>query len=140
MTVEELAEKLDGMEYGLIIPEAIKTQAKLDGLVIIYGASDDLMELRGAINDEVDVYEGGTVYFDDKGLLTFHDDCGGERELCPYYAAAKKNAKTITAVWRPEGTDFAWMYETDIPHATFRVLEDVEHYCLGIVFSMEDLK
>lgn len=140
MTAKGLADILDGAKYGFRLTDEIKAQAKHDGLVIVYGASDDLMELRGAINDEVDVYEGGTVYFDDKGLLKFHDDCGGERELCPYYAAAKKNAKTITAVWCPDGTDFAWMYETDIPHATFRVLEDGEHYCLGIVFSMEDLK
>ena len=32
-----------------------------------------------------------------------------------------------------------WSYETDIPHETFNIYEDGEVWCVGIVFSVEDL-
>jgi hypothetical protein len=40
-------------------------------------------------------------------------------------------------VWGKDDT--SWSYETDIPHATFDVLEDGEVYCRGIVFALADL-
>ena len=33
----------------------------------------------------------------------------------------------------------AWTYMTDIPHATFDVMDDGELYCRGIVFALADL-
>ena len=49
MTSKELAELLNGREYGEeTTPEIIKL-AKDNGLVIVYGYSDDNTELEGAI-------------------------------------------------------------------------------------------
>ena len=31
------------------------------------------------------------------------------------------------------------VYDTDIPRETFKVYEDDELYCIGIVFSVDDL-
>lgn len=139
MNAKELARLIDGCDYGHEMTPAQEERAKEDGLVVVFGASDDLMEFRGAIDDEAGVYEGGTVMLDQNGIIRA-PGCDPEFRMCPYYKAAIKHCKKIKAVWCPEDTDFAWDYETDIPHEVFRVLEDGEHYCLGIVFSVEDLK
>lgn len=138
ITAKELAERLDGREYGQELTYEDEKLAESNGLVVVYGASDDLMEIAGAIDDEADVYEGGVVRISRDGVLRA-PDCDPEFRECPYYRAATKHNRKIKAVWCPEGTDFTWVYETDIPHEVFRVLEDGEHYCLGIVFSVNDL-
>lgn len=140
MTKEEFAAGLDGVvSYGNELDEYARKTAKESGLVVVYGASDDLMELDGAIRDEASVYGGGTVYLDEDGLLKC-PDCEPELYNCPYYSRAREKAKWIAAVWCGEGRKAAWEYNTEIPHATFRVLDDGELYCVGIVFSVEDLK
>lgn len=139
MNAKELASLIDGCEYGRELTPAIEEQARQAGLVIVFGASDDLMEFSGAISDEADVYEGGVVMLDVNGVVRA-PDCDLEFRMCPYYESAIKHCKKIKAVWCPKDTYFAWVYETDIPHEVFRVFEDGEHYCLGIVFSVEDLK
>ncbi len=128
-----LAEKLNGRECGdeVTIEEAKRTADC--GLVVVYGASDDLMEFRGAIEDEVGCYNGGVAYLTKDGLL--ENEC--ENENCPHFARMKQECPTIAAVWDHDG--YSWTYSTDIPHATFDILEDGEKYCRGIVFSMEDL-
>ena len=56
MTMETLAAILDGREIGSEITKAEADQAKAAGLVVVFGASDDLMEFRGAIYDEIGCY------------------------------------------------------------------------------------
>ena len=51
MTAAKLAEQLNGIEYPASISRDLEAQAKAAGLVIVFGASDDLMEFRGAIHD-----------------------------------------------------------------------------------------
>lgn len=46
ITAKELADKLNGRAYGDSFDD-VKQEAKESGLVIVYGASDDLMELMG---------------------------------------------------------------------------------------------
>ena len=43
-------------------------------------------------------------------------------------------------MWSPEGEELAWVYKTDIPHATFLIHDDDEKYCRGIVFRLADAK
>jgi hypothetical protein len=50
----------------------------------------------------------------------------------------KESAKTIEVVWDAEG--YSWIYETEIPHAVFDILEDGEKFCRGIVFDIRSLK
>ena len=70
MTSKELAEKLNGTEYAgyNIFSKEILQEAKENGLVIVYGASDDLMEFEGAFEGEGNCIDGGTVYFDLNGV------------------------------------------------------------------------
>jgi hypothetical protein len=133
MTPQELAEKLTGIEYPCKIDKALVESAKQHGLVIVYGASDDLMEFEGAIYDEL-ARGGTTAHLDASGLI--QNEC--EEEDCPYFARLLKNAVTIKALWAEEG-DYSWTFKTQIPHATFEVVEDGAPYCRGLVFKLADV-
>ena len=135
MTAKELAEMLSGREVGNEISGPEAKWIKDIGLVVVYGYSDDNVEFSGAIDDEVGAYEGATILLTPAGVLQ-EPDCG--RDDCPYFAKEREKAKTIKAVWHDEGGP-CWTFETNIPHEVFNIYEDGELFCVGIVFSMEDL-
>ena len=134
ITAAEAAAMLDGGEYTKEGSVAIFAEMKGSGLVAVFGASDDNMEFRGAISDEVGCYGGGTAYLDRDGLL--QNDC--EDEGCPYFAKIKESAATITALWDVDG--IAWRYETKIQHVKFTINEDGTAWCEGIVFALSDCR
>lgn len=137
MTTKELAAALSGREYGNEIAPYEEQAAKVAGLVVLYGYSDDNVELRGAIDEEVGAWDGTTLYINKDGLLE-EPACDSAKNCnCPYFAADKSVAKTIEAIWGCGGVP--WTFETDIPHETFSIYEEGEPFCVGIVFSMEDL-
>jgi hypothetical protein len=131
-----LAARLNGREYRKEITKDEEREAAKVGLVVLFGASDDLAEFRGAIENEAGVYDGGTLLLLD-GDVFEEPDCD-----CRWADAAKeealKHARRIEAVWCGEG-DYSWTYKTEIPHATFDVMEDGEKYCRGIVFRKESV-
>lgn len=139
MTKEELAARLTGREYGSEITKHEAIDAKAAGLVVVYGASDDLMEFEGAIYDEFGCYGGDTALVDAKGLLDRSQIDDSDDEAIADYVARKKHACTIEAVWSDAGNS-CWSYKTDIPHATFEIVEDGEVYCRGLVFALTDVK
>ncbi len=120
MTPQEAADKLNNSEYGKEGSRELFAEMKASGLVAVYGASDDLMELQGAISDEVGCYDGGSVFLTKGGLL--ENECA--ESDCPYHAREREKATTIEAVWGKDG--ISWQYETTIPHVTFDVMEDGE--------------
>lgn len=133
ITKEDAAEKLNNSEYGEEGSKELWAEMKVAGLVAVFGASDDLMEFRGAINDEVDAYDGTTVYLNGDGL--FKSLC--DNDDCPHERAQKKGATELEAFWDIDG--FSWKYETDIPSIPFIVNEGGEPYCEGIVFALADV-
>ena len=133
MTKKELAEKLNGTEYAgyRVFSEEIIKEAKESGLVIVYGASDDLMEFEGAFTDEAGCFDGGTVWFNKKSVC-YEDEVSAEYKY------------SITAKWcngeDEDGNPATWSYETSIPHETFKIWEAGELFCIGIVFSIIDIE
>jgi len=135
LTKEKLAAKLNGREYGDEITSKEKSLAKENNLVVVFGYSDDLMELEGAICDEIGAWEGSKIYLNDLGIIV--NDC--DDEDCPYFQKLVEHAPYyIEACWS-EDDEFTWTYKTNIPVATFEILEDENKYCKGIAFSMDDL-
>jgi len=112
MNAKEWAEKLNGREYRCETTYQEDEQMKQDGIVAVFGASDDLCELRGAVDEEY--------------------DCFGGSEICI-------ESMKIRIVWHDEGYP-CWTFETDIPHETFDIYEDGELYCKGIIFNLSDCK
>lgn len=132
MNLKQFAEMLNGREYGNeIMQNEIELAGKL-GFVVVYGYSDDESVFKGAINDYVGSYDGGDILVDASGVFQ------GCRNECKYSLEAEKKNKLIRAVWS-EG-EYAWQYETDIPHETFDIFEDGEKYCKGIVFDIKSLE
>ncbi len=133
MSPEEAAAVLNSNQRAQEGSKTLFAAMKDAGLVAVYGASDDLMEFRGAIYEELGAVNGCTAYFDERGLL--ENEC--QEDDCPYWEKVKGTARTIEAVWGADN-GISWTYKTDIPHATFNILEDGEVYCQGIVFRLSD--
>ena len=113
----------------------IRDRAKAAGLIVIFGASDDLMELRGIEFDEIGA--PGVSLIDAKGLLP-NRDCIDDDDALKDFFAREPLARKVEALRAAEdGT--SWTYRTDIPHATFDIMEDGIVYCRGIVIDVADL-
>lgn len=132
MDIKEFAKSISGKEYGYpqFTKEEIET-AKENRFVIVYGASDDLMEFEGEICDEGGCFDGGNVYFNETGVI--HDDLATSFDKCikAIFCGEEKGE---------DGQKITWTYETEIPHETFMIYEGGEPYCRGIVFSIEDVR
>lgn len=137
MDAKELAKMLNGRAYGYEITEGEAQLAKENGLVVVFGYSDDCVEFRGAIDDEVDCYESGIVCIYEGTV--YAPMARDYRNTCPFVKTGTKNARTVNAVWHNDGNP-CWTYQTDIPHHTFNIYEDADLYCVGIVFELDGCK
>jgi hypothetical protein len=134
MDTKEIAGSMDGSEYGNEPASDLIKEAKEAGIVIVFGASDDLMEFRGAVDDEIGCYDGGIAYFTSNGLAKSKCDHDG----CPYAIEELQKSTKIIALWcKEEG--YSWTYKTEIPHETYEIVEDGEPFCRGIVFKLSDI-
>lgn len=123
MTKEELAAKLDGREYGGEITREEERAAAAAGLVVAFGASDDLAEFRGAVNDEFYPGDGGRIGVYSSGIA----------------AELGENATTgVLYEWCPVGADVSWRVTPDVPFARFKIVEEDDVYCEGAVFALAD--
>lgn len=141
MKKEQLAAILNGRQYRHEITRTEESQARAAGLLVIFGASDDLMELRGTMHDEVDANGGATLRLSTGGLCkTFFElkeADASEEEFNAYFAARSEGFKEVHARWDKDG--FSWVIETEVPHSTFVIMEEDETYCRGVVISMNEL-
>lgn len=132
MTKEQLAAILNGNEYGEEITKEQEQQAKADRLVVVFGHSDNTMIFKGALDNEFNCYGGGEVYFTKYGIEVIY-------ERYNHFA----NINTIEAVFDKEYGLYdeycPMQFKTEIPHATFRVMEGGSLYCVGILFNVCDL-
>lgn len=144
MTKEEFVLQLDGRDRRVGISKEEAKFAKENGLIIIYGESDDLVEFEGAIYDEIGAWDGTDFIIARKGDEIPVDEDEGtfryakELEALPIEKGGKfKNL--FTAEWCPEDLDCSWRITTDIPHCVFQLLEDGEIFSVGIVVDVKDL-
>jgi ribA/ribD-fused uncharacterized protein len=138
VTAAALAAMLTGIEYPANFPKDTLKLAKTSGLVIAYGASDDLLEFAGAFSEEVGANDGTSVFLTQNGLHQNKCDAGDD---CPHFKKLPSPlGATIEAVWAPpEMPDTSWLIKTTIPHATFDIMEDGAVFCRGIVFALTDV-
>ena len=136
---KEFAMLINGRECGDETTLGENMLARDNGLIVVYGCSDDMMLVDGYIDDVIGVWEGGTV-----GIGTHDVDCefgffvGNEDD----YPIRNVNGDThvrdcIVAVYSTTGV--AWEYRTNIPHETFDVMDGGTLYCKGIVIDIRDI-
>ena len=134
---DQFAAALHGREYPFDLSKDEQAQAKAAGLLVIFGASDDLMEFRGLDNEEVGCYDGGSALIDAKGVLPDRESIEDDEALRDFFAR-EPLARKVEALWCAQD-DTSWTYKTDVPHATFDIMEDGIVYCHGIVIDVVDL-
>lgn len=139
MNKEKFAEMLNGRNYRNECSIEENELAKNNDLLVVFGASDDLMEFRGVIYDELGAWDGVVAYItankqNKLDILQVDDD----NDIDEYRPFTK-----IEAEWCPKGElgeiVSSWIIKTDIPHATFDIMEDGDLYCRGIVLDESDV-
>jgi hypothetical protein len=144
MTVKEWAEMLNGIEYPANELNEFNKDMKKDGIIIVNGASDDLLEFRGIINDEAGAYEGTEIRIASRGKGTaFIFDEEENTDSAEFNRKEISAMQKIKAIWAPvddDGKVFAsWLIETEISHENFDIMEDGELFCRGAVFHVDDV-
>jgi hypothetical protein len=144
MTKEELATRLDGRECGREVADHEMGAIKAAGLVVLYGASDDLLELRGVIYDELGAYHGRTaILFPYKNTVEAIDaDCIRDLEEARQQVAAEDSrdrGNLVHARWCAKDYEGPWFIESPLPYAPFHILHKGRRYCRGIVLDVNEL-
>lgn len=141
--LNEIKKICDGIEYSRSIPLEAEELAKANNIVVIVGGSDDLMYCYGA--ESYLAWEQEHSYgWDGKDLSTIK----GDKKL-------KKEAKQLgLKIWWCgriedkglviEGYDteksgaFSYTVNDDIEHLNFKVMEDEDVYCTGIIIQLPE--
>lgn len=126
-SLDEVYDIMNGREYLNELTDEEADEMKRSGIVVVFGYSDDNVELRGAVDDELAAFDGTEFYMTKRGI--FHCPCDNP---CDLYNIALEGAKKITAIFDSKG----WHFETDIPHIEFNINEDDELFCKGIAFFL----
>lgn len=145
MDTVKLAEILNGREYGEEITKEQEEVAKECGLIVIFGSSDDLIEIRGAINEEIDSCNWTSFYIRNNEFIKKEDAIKELQNPVSWYEnyfkslveKDLKNAKSINSNFNKDG--YTWIITTNIPHETFEIFEGKEKFCRGIVIDINDL-
>ena len=153
LTKEELAAQLYGRSYLDEITLDECDAAADNGLVVVFGYSDDVVIFHGAIHDDTYAYDGGKVELTQDGI--FQSECH-DGDTCPYFKqlCQKQRVNTLKVFWcgksqREESPHWeqrgkpTWMFDLgNVPVAEFSIYdprEGNEHFCRGIVFDLKDL-
>lgn len=129
MELKEFAKMIDGRQYDyqMFTKEELQI-AKDNRIVIVTGASDDLVELEGAITDEGGCWEGGKIYVKAIPDGAIVHNCG------------RSDVFSFIAKWCEDkdenGIIIPWTYDVSIEHETFMIYEGDKPYCKGFVFRV----
>lgn len=124
ITAQQIADMIEGRKYGEEITKEIEAIAKDNDILILFGASDDLLEFRGAVHDEYDCHRGGYCYVTKKGRIT---------------KKAKNTRLKIEALWGGDASgEVSWEIIPDTTHVRFNIFDQCgEHYCIGAVVDLK---
>lgn len=141
--LEEIKQICNDCEYDRDVPELAKKLAKENGCIIIVGGSDDLMYAYGSdsfLTDYCEHSEGWdgcdlTKHASDIQLKEEAKQLGLKIFWCGYIA---KTGEKIEGYNSDEMGAFSYVVNNDIEHMNFRVMEDDDVYCTGIIIKLPD--
>lgn len=141
-----LADHLNNRQYEYELNDNLEKFAKDYNLAVAFAISDDLIEFRGAFEEELCVSE--EFYFDKEfKIISNHNKIKlDEKDICidDFISIYKLDLEVelknkITQEWRPKDSKASWRLSTNFPHKTFNIFEGENLYCVGIVFDINDL-
>lgn len=108
----------------------------------MYGVSDDLFELRGAISDETSSWNGATILFYKGNLLdAFARDLDMEVEdVQKVLEALGLDFAKVEVEWSPQNPECSWLIKPNVDFAPFDIFEDEELFCRGAVVEQRHLE
>ena len=132
-STKQFSKILNRCDFSEGLARAETECARRNGLVIVYGHSDDHLELDGAIRAEGGCFMGGIFHLEcEKGKWQLLCGVGKMNNISARWC----DQDAITDDWEP----ILWSYKTDIPHECFIALYDGKLFCEGFVFDMKELK
>lgn len=140
----ELAEQLDKNQYRDEITDNQEQLAKDNNLVVMFGQSDDIVMIQGSIDEET-YPEDGSIYFWKRKLFTAKEPFESDQlwEQKEYFEGYGLNVDLteVEAIFGPEDSEASWVFkmQSGIPYTEFRIMEDDDLFCIGIVFDLSDL-
>lgn len=146
LTKEKLAEMLDGRDLTHEYDSPTWREAYDNNLVVLFGHSDDLIEVRGAVHDEIYSYGDENLALvlagekiDDEEDVT-NMDIPAVLPLSDEYNQSN-NPRLITVRYgSEENTQADWEFDTVMPHATFMLnLNGRKFFCKGIVIDLDEI-
>lgn len=123
MTKEELAARLNGRNVGVEMSYNEEMRAADSGLVVCFGYADCIIDFRGCIGYTLNEQGGAMLCFVEERII-IHD-----LDYSP-------GGKFIKAIFNEN----KWLFESNVPHATFDIMADDELFCKGIVFDYKDIQ
>lgn len=147
LTKEKLAEMLNGHDVFNRDMHGVPTNMEVwnNNLVVLYGHSDDLIVVRGAVHDEMNRYEctqfalvlAGEKVDDEEEVTNI--DIPGIFQLSDDYDQSN-NPRLITVRYGSvDNTQADWEFETAMPHATFMLTKKGKPFCKGIVIDLDEI-
>lgn len=143
MTAEQLAEQINGREYGSEITKGECDIAKESGLLVVFGYSDDNVELRGVVSEEIAVWEGVEFGIPSNGKFEDEEEAEIRNRLIAKGWTPPESERivcNIEAEWCPDDLDCSWRITTDVQHFTFDIMEDGKLFCRGVVIDFNAAK
>ncbi|MBQ8806584.1 MAG: hypothetical protein IJZ68_09100 [Bacteroidaceae bacterium] len=129
MNIKEFAENLGTRPTGDEVPYHMVCEAQHQRYLVIFGASDDLVEICGHHHYEFDAFRPTTLYVTRNRVYS-------SDEIHP------TTAKPIHVEYStPTATNPAlWKLTTEIPHATYNIMDGDELFCKGLVIDLNNLE
>jgi hypothetical protein len=147
MKTQKFAKLLNGRDISSIMTNEEEAKAKDQGLLIVYGESDDLMEFRGQIHDEIGSYEGAKAFvminkFGKLFVITKDELSELEEKFDDLALDFKIKKVEIIAEWNEDENSLfpTWTIKTEIPNQTFEIYDSGNLFCKGIVISFESIE
>lgn len=147
--IKKIAQELNNIDYYDInhyLRNDISAPLKENGIVVAFGQSDDLLEFRGAIDDEIDCYYQTKLLWLDDRFINYDD----ANEICGwlddeygslFVSQIKKMCENTKYISINTDSDmYQFEYEMNFPSEQFNIIKDGEVYGVGFVFDIKSLK
>lgn len=130
MNIYDFANQLGTRPVEDEVPHYMECEAQHHNYLVLFGVSDDLVEVCGKQRYEFDVFRPTTLYVTETQVYSAAETCPANAK--PIHVEYSKPTKEQPSLWK---------FSTDIPHATFDIIDEDESeiFCRGIVIDLNSL-